>query len=95
MDSTNNRPYVLVFAALLLAACAPQWVNPDKTRDEYHNDMAACKRYATQKSEQGSIQLQFATDPGSNNFYSSWSKAEAEAWCMKDKGWRPLQMERP
>jgi len=70
-------------------------VNKDKNIGEYKKDLAACERYGAQKAEQGSIQLQYSTDPGSNNFFASWSKAEIEEWCMKDKGWRRLQLERP
>jgi hypothetical protein len=89
------RLCVLVLGAALPTSCAPRWVHNDKNFTEYRTDLAACKRYETRKAEQGSSRLHYATDPSSDIFSAAWSKGEIEEVCMKDKGWRHPQPQRP
>lgn len=85
------RSFGLACAAVLLASCAPQWVNRDRPGSDYNKDRAACRRQESEREKRGSGRLQYGADPTSDSFSPSWTEGELEETCMKNRGWRPLE----
>ena len=86
-----TRLFGLACGAVLLASCAPQWVNRDRPGSDYNKDRAACGRQESEREKRGSGRLQYGADPTSDSFSPSWSAGELEETCMRNRGCRPLE----
>lgn len=96
-----KRLSALAAAAMLLAGCAPQWVNPqitdpEKAKVRLSSDAAYCRELENMTQGRLDAQERISFDPTAvgqmSNYYHNYladkTREDVFGRCMRGRGWR-------